>query len=362
MGVYIIYFAFIALSFFFFGDKNSTSFLKWTLGGMMLILGFRSTDVGVDTMGYYEDFKNFSGLNFTHMFNYALKEKEPLYVIFSWLVSQFSITCISFMLFWALLPCLALYYTIKDGVKTVNGQTISILCLFALGLFAFFIAGIRQTAAISVVLLAYRSLTKEDFEWTLSFIKSRRFIVFLMWMFIAYNLHNSSILFFIVLPLLKFKVSWWYFPFVLSLFFIGNMIKIGFLVEMSALFFDDRFASYGTVYESSQSINAFLMQFIMFTICYFKRKELISKDRRNGYLFNIMVVGLIFQSMSGMIYEMARMAFYFSIFAIILVPKAIEEFSLGFRKILYGGMTILLLIYLFFLSNSNLPTYSSSLF
>lgn len=89
------------------------------------------------------------------------------------------------------------------------------------------------------------------------------------------------------------------------------MIKIGFLVEMSALFFDDRFASYGTVYESSQSINAFLMQFIMFTICYFKRKELISKDRRNGYLFNIMVVGLIFQSMSGMIYEMARMAFYF---------------------------------------------------
>lgn len=345
-----------------FMGKNVLEYLKCAIILLCIIIGCRNIKVGVDTSGYIENFREITVMNVDMLIRYISEAKEPLYYLLSWLVSLLSSSPTVFLLFWAMIPSISLYYFLKEANLSTKGFLISFLCLFALGLFAFFIAGIRQTAAISVVLLAYRSLTKEDFEWTLSFIKSRRFIVFLMWMFIAYNLHNSSILFFIVLPLLKFKVSWWYFPFVISLFFIRNMIKIGFLVEMSALFFDDRFASYGTVYESSQSINAFLMQFIMFTICYFKRKELISKDRRNGYLFNIMVVGLIFQSMSGMIYEMARVAFYFSIFAIILVPKAIEEFSLGFKKILYGSMTILLLIYLFFLSNSNLPTYSSSLF
>lgn len=362
MVVYIFFFIFLILGAVAFEGKSTPSFLKWILISLWVIIGFRSPEVGVDTKGYIESFHLYSTMS-TDAFICHIKEaKEPLYILGSWLVGQLSSSQIVFLLFWAFIPSAVLYVFLKEARLTSKGILISFLCFFALGLFAFFLAGIRQTAAISVVLLAYRSLTKEKFKWNYSFITSKQFIMFLVWMYIAYNLHNSSILFLLVLPLLKLKVKWWYFPVVISFFFIGSFIQIGFLVEMSKLLFDDRFANYGTIYESSQNASAFLMQLIFFTICYIKRNELIETDYRNNYLFNVLLLGLIFQSMSGMLAEMFRVAYYFSIFAIILVPKAIKEYKPSLQKMLYVGMSVLLLIYLFFLSGSSIPEYSSSLF
>ena len=361
MMIYILFFAYLIFGAIAFGDKNSSSYLRWAMIFLAVIIGLRSTEVGVDTFGYVENFKEISSFTFDQLLIGLKDAKEPLYVLGTWLVGCIFNSSVAFTIFWGAFPCVAIYYVVKHDVKLVKGQLVSILCLFALGLFAFFVAGIRQTAAISVVLLAYRCLTKKEISWKLLFLKSKQFLFFCLLMLIAYNIHNSSLLFLLTIPLLKFRVSWWYFPFVTSLFFISSFMKIEFLTKMTSLFFDDRFASYGTTYESSQSINAFIMQLILFTICYVKREALTKRNVRNGYLFNILIVGLVFQSFSGMIYEMARVAFYFSIFAIILVPKAIEEYKPGQKKLLYVGFTVSVLIYLFFLSSANLPAYSSVL-
>lgn len=362
MLVYIGYFLFLLLGALVLGGQKAKEYLMLAMFFLCLIIGFRSLEVGVDTSGYVDDFFQLSILNSEELSNKMQENKEPLYILCSWLIGNFSTSSTVYTFFWAMFPCFALYIFLKDEITWARGIFISILCLFALGLFAFFVAGIRQTAAISIVILAYSYLVRNEIEYNLSFLCSYRFVIFCLLMYLAYNFHNSSVLFLIVLPLLKMKISWWYYPFVISLFFVGRFFSIEHLVKMSSLFFEDRFATYGTVYESSQSISAFLMQLILFTICFLQRDNLIYKDPRNGYLFNIMLVGLVFQSFSGMIYEMARIAFYFSIFAIILVPKAIEEYSPKIRDLLYIGMGVLLLVYLFLLSGSNLPKYSSALF
>ena len=354
--VYILYFSFLLIGACFF--KRRLEYLRYSLILLCLIIGFRGVEVGVDTNGYIEDFYQISSMSIDVIVRQISESKEPLYYLCSWIVGQLSSSPTVFLLFWAMIPSVSLYLFLKDANLLTKGYLISILCFFALGLFAFFVAGLRQTAAISIVLIAFRNLTQKDIKWCLSFWGSKSFLAFVMWMLVAYNLHNSSILFLVALPLLKVRVSWWYFPFVMGLFFIGSFIKIGFLVELSTLFFNDRFAAYGTIYESSQSINAFLLQLIFFSISYIKRGKLVKKDLRNNYVFNILLVGLVFQSLSGMIYEMARVAFYFSIFFLVLVPKAIEEYSVEVRNVLYFGITSLLLVYLFCLSSSNLPEYS----
>ena len=83
----------------------------------------------------------------------------------------------------------------------------------------------------------------------------------------------------------------------------------------------------------------------------------MAEDERNGYLFNILVVGLVFQALSGMIAEMCRVSFYYSIFACVLVPKAIELYPKNLRDLLYSAFCGLMFFYLFFLSGSNLPEY-----
>lgn len=362
MLVYIFYFLFLILGALVLGRYKANGFMMLAMFFLCTIIGLRSEDVGIDTRGYINEFQRLSILNFKQLLGIIKENKEPLYVLVSWLIGQISSSSIVYTMFWAFLPCFALYIFLKDEIICVKEFLISILCFFSLGFFAFFVAGIRQTAAISVVLVAYHYLVRQEVKWSFSFFRSSHFLMFCFFMYIAYNLHNSSILFLLVLPILKIRVGWWYCPFVISLFFIGHIVNINNLVEISSFFFDDRFANYGTVYESSQSLSAFLMQLIFFSVCYFKRNILINSEYENKYLFNIILLGLIFQSFSGMIYEMARVAFYFSIFLLALVPKAIEEYSERVKLLLYIGMTLSLLIYLFFLSGSNLPYYKSALF
>ncbi|MDD3416042.1 MAG: EpsG family protein [Lachnospiraceae bacterium] len=328
---------------------------------LWLIIGLRDLSVGVDTLGYIESFATIAEKSFSQIINDLKLSHEKLFLAISWLLSQISNTSLFFNMFWAAVPAISIYISLRDELDNTGGYLLSLLCLFALGLLAFFMAGIRQTAAISVILLSYKYLKNINIAYSFKLLKDANLIKFLLCLLLAYNLHNSSILFVLILPLLKIKVRWWYLMAVIALFFVENYIDISILVRISEFFFNDRFANYGTVYESSQSINAYVMQFLLFIICFFKRDKLIAKDDRNRILLNIAILGLIFQSFSGMIYEMARVSFYFSIFYIILVPKAINEYSTSTRKTISNAFCILLLYYLFFLSSANLPEYKSVL-
>lgn len=359
--VYIFYFSFLVIGAVVLNKQYSRAFLFLAMAFLALIIGCRSVDVGVDTVGYVNDFMFYQHIDYPRVLEIMKTAKEPLFILGSYFVSMFTSSSIWFTLFWGTLPCIALYIVLKDELRTARGILVSILIIFALGLFSFFIAGMRQTAAISVTLLAYKCLTTKGVKYKLSFLISPQLILFAVLMVIAYNLHNSSILFLLILPFLKFKIRWWYLPIVVALFFIANYVTVDFLVELSALLFEERFGSYGTVYESSQSISAFVIQLLLFCICFFQREKLMAEDERNGYLFNILVIGLVFQALSGMIAEMFRVSFYYSIFACVLVPKAIELYPKNFRDLLYGAFVSLILFYLFFLSGSNLPTYHSAI-
>lgn len=359
--VYIFYFSFLVIGAVVLNKKYSRAFLFLAMAFLALIIGCRSVGVGVDTVGYVNDFMFYQHIDYPRVLEIMKTSKEPLFVLGSYFVSVFTSSSIWFTLFWGALPCIALYYVLKNEIRFARGLLVSILIIFALGLFAFFVAGMRQTAAISVTLLAYKCLILKEVEYKLSFLFSKQVILFVALMVVAYNLHNSSVLFLLILPFLKFRVSWWYLPIVISMFFIGNYVTIDILTEMSAMFFEDRFSSYGTVYESSQSISAFVMQLLLLGICFFQREKLMAEDERNGYLFNILVIGLGFQALSGMIAEMFRVSFYFSIFACVLVPKAIEKYPKSFRNLLYSAFCGLMFFYLFFLSGSNLPEYHFAL-
>lgn len=360
--VYTLYFIYLIVGAISNGNGRSKSYLPFAMLLLALIIGLRDTTVGVDTLGYVEEFGRYNSMDIDQVTTSLRESKEPLFVLGSWLVASIFNSSVVFTLFWGAFPCVALGLILRDNVQYAKGHLTALLVIFALGLFAFFMAGMRQTAAISIVMLAYYQLVKNGIEYKISFLKSRDFIRFLFLMFIAYNLHNSSILFFIVLPILKIKIRWWYLPIVIGLFFVGNVFEVSFLTSLAAYFFNDRFENYGTIYESSQSINAFIMQFILFMICFLRRDQLIKADSSNNYLFNVIMVGLVFQSFSGLIYEMARVSFYYSIFLAVLVPRAIEAYPTHIKKTMYVGFTTLVLFYLYFLSSSNLPEYHSVLF
>lgn len=329
---------------------------------LLAIIGLRDVSVGADTLSYTEDFIRFSYMSFSEMWNLAFTTKEPLYVIISWMPSLLSTHYTCFLLVWALFPVCSLYKVFKAELHDSKDFFIAILIFFLLGLFAFYVAGIRQTAALSLVFFAGAKYLKEyNMKDITSVIKSKTIYCFVIFIGLSYLIHNSSILFLLAIPLVFFKIRWWYLLLVFVLLFIGKYVQIDQIVLLSKLFFEDRFATYGTVYESSQNISALMMQIILFLICFIVKDKLIKRDIRNNFFFNLLFVGLVFQSFSGMIAEMARISFYFSMFAMILVPRAFKEYSISYRKLIYFVFSVVCLYYLFFLTGSNLPEYHSVL-
>lgn len=325
------------------------------------IIGLRDITVGADTLGYTEDFMRFSHMTFSEIWKFAFATKEPLYVIVSWIPSVFTTDYTAFLLVWALFPVCSLYKVFKAELQDSKDFLIGILIFFMLGLFAFYVAGIRQTAALSLLFFAATKYLKDFMKDIKSFIKHKEFYYFIFFIGTAYLIHNSSILFLLAIPLFFLKVRWWYLLFVFGLFFIGKYVQVDSIVWLSKLFFEDRFATYGTVYESSQNISAFIMQIILFLICFSVKDRLVKRDTQNNFFFNMLLLGLVFQSLSEMMAEMARVSFYFSMFAMVLVPRAFREYPTSYHKLIYFGFTVVCLYYLFFLTGSNLPEYHSSL-
>lgn len=358
--VYTFYFAILIIGALLPKIKTNGKYYLFVVMTILLaIIGFRDTSVGTDTLGYTEDYFRFAQMSFSEMWAYAFTTHEPLYVIISWWPSIFSLSYSAFLLTWALFPIVSLYKVFKEELEDRVEVMIAMIVFFILGLFAFYVAGIRQTAALSLVFMSAKYLNNIQWRGIRLFIRDKNVWSFLIILVGAYMIHNSSILFILAIPCLFFRVRWWYLLLVFGLFFIGKYVQIDQIVKLSKFFFEDRFASYGTSYESSQNSSAFFMQVVLFLICFAVKGKLVKHNPHNNFYFNMMFLGMVIQSLSGMLAEMARISFYFCMFGMVLVPRALKEYTGNTKVFLYAGFVITCLYYLFFLTGSNLPEYHS---
>lgn len=358
--IYIIFFALLIFGAIGVKGNKPIGYLFFILTFLWIIIGMRDISVGPDTESYVFDFRRFKDFSFSQMINDAAKAKEPMYVFVSWLPSCLSTSYTMFLFTWALFPIISFFIIFKKELKGAKDYLIAVLVFFLLGLFAFYVAGIRQTAALSLVLIAYKYFKQIQFKL---FFKTKNIVSvlkFAMLIAFAYMIHNSAIIFTLAFFVRDIKVRSWYVLIVGGLFFLGNFVKIDQIVFLSRLFFEDRFANYGTIYESSQSISAFVMQIALFIFCFFNKDKLIKGEKSNTALFNIVMLGMAFQSLSGMLAEFARISFYFSIFYMILVPRAMQEMPVRYKRFGHIAFVSVCLIYLFFITSTNLPEYKIS--
>lgn len=360
--IYVLFFSFLVFGALLNRRKKPHGFLVCLILFLFCIIGLRSLDVGPDTPGYVADFLKYSHFTSSEIWNSLKTSKEPLYLLITWLSSCFSGNYAVFLLIWAVFPCLALYTIMRDNLVRSKEYVISVLVFFLIGLYAFFVAGIRQTAALSILLYSYRYLKNVDFFCGFSLARNKNVYMFAICFACAYFIHNSSLLFLFALPLRYVRVRSWFIFLALGGFLLGKFVKLDILTQLASGLFDDRFAIYGNTYESSLSMSGFYMQLLLFLFVFHKRNELVKQDNENGFFMNMMLVGLLFQSMTGLIAEMYRVSFYFGIFSIVIVPRAMNCYA-SKREINYAYPVGLFfsLIYLFFLSSSNMPVYSSSI-
>ena len=325
---------------------------------LWLFIGLRDASVGPDTRSYIAVFRHVIGLDW-NQFLFVLKDSvEPLYLLIMRGIGLLGDNYTVMLLAWAIPPVWCMYYTLSKEITSSSSVFIVILVFFLLGFFVFFTAGLRQAITIGLAFATYQLLISPmPKKWY----KSRQTFIFLGIIYIGYNIHNSILIFFLMYflkPVLQnFKIRWWYILLAIGFYFIGQMITMSQLQIITQFFFEDRYYQYGDYYTSSWSASAFIMQLILFSLCFFVKDKLVAQDKTNIFLMNMAMIGLFFQSMSGVLAEMSRVSYYFSIFYLILIPRAIETISDSNGKVVQYCFDALCLIYLFTLTSTNLPEY-----
>ena len=118
--------------------------------------------------------------------------KDTVYYYTGWLFSRF----FDNEQWW--LVAIALFYSIVVGrliYKESKQSAISIVMLVSLGFYYFSMTGLRQTIAMSILILGY------------PFLKERRFIPFAILVFIASRYHLSALAFLAVYPIANKKIG-----------------------------------------------------------------------------------------------------------------------------------------------------------
>lgn len=330
--VYTMLIYVVGLSTNMFNEKSRKRYMLFSGVLLVLISGLRSYNLGTDTMVYYSAFEDVVQLSFRQICDSEFK--DPFYYIFSKFLSL--IVGNNFHL--VLLVFAAMYMSTfgKLIYKESPNLLISFIVFISLGLFSFSMHGVRQGLAIAFIMSSYFPL------------RDKKILKFIGLVLIASLFHSTAIIFLIAYPCCRLgfnkKSAILYIGILGVLLVSGDNLVRTFALEASA--YDARFEAYA-VTEKSLTYSGFIQLCLFFLLVLFNMKSFKEKDKDSSLLITLLVLALIFQSCSIFIAEMFRIAMYFSIFLVILVPRVLATYPVKYRKEVSFIICILIMMYFY---------------
>jgi hypothetical protein len=299
---------------------------------LLIIAGLRSLSVGIDTHAYV-----YSYINSLYMYNFedlsSFIRSEFLFQFFSKIIRYFSENYTIY------LTIIATFYSIVIGrfiYKYSKEPTMSFLMLLSMGYYFFSMTGLRQTIAICFIVIAIDKLIEE------------KKISFFILVLIAGLFHQSAFIGLLIYILNKLKVNYKYIFVIgiISLFvYIFGPLIINHIVE---LFWPTR--QYG-VEEYGGTSTIFLLiiiSIVSFILMSWKRNIDSNFLNINSLFIKLVMFSIPIQVLAIYQANSFRVAMYFHIVSIILVPNIINDTEDKLVRLLGYLITITLLLIQFF--------------
>jgi hypothetical protein len=292
-----------AIFFFRFIIKNDDKYLICISSIMIFVAGLRGTDIGIDTKNYYSAYCYMTYYQFDDMFKTTFV--EPGY---NWTMFLFNKLGLDFNVYLFFAAVLFMYSTSLLIKRYSNNVVFSVFLFYTLGYYSFGLSALRQTVAISWIILAFLN---RDKLW-------RCFIYVLL----GISFHITASIFVLVffvskIPLNKIFWGLYLFSFGLVVLFKGNIISI--LNTYARLQYDITDGNLGNLY--------FLYYLIMVIIGIFLSNYLQEKCVDANILLKILLLNLVIFYISSFNPATTRLSFYFSIFQIVFLPNILHFIS-----------------------------------
>ncbi len=320
------------------GDtKKKRIFVLW-LAAMLFLLGaLRNVRTGIDTYYYARGF--LTTVLKTPIAAYwkeavASFDSEQGYFLLAKLFSYvlpYAQAWLAFLCLLFVVPCAILIYRYSEC------PPVSILYIAAMGIYTFCWQGLRQSIAMSICLFAFLLLLKRKRVW------------FILLVLLAFQFHRSSIVFLLALPAMNLKVDlrdyiW------IAVAFLITLVAPGLVngVLLNYFNFFDKVEDYASGGASHYTYTMFFILLLLYVACFLVKDELIERNPVNKALFNMAMLGVVFQAMAVVIAEFFRISYYFSVFNMLLVANAGQVAAERYPKLKLRLGFLLFIVFIFF--------------
>ena len=216
---------------------------------------------------------------------------------------------------------------------------LSVMLLMTLEFYRFSLSGLRQTMALAVIIgLSYE------------YILERKPIAFILSVILAALFHSSAILFLPAYFIASWELGWKQVALVGGLFIVYFLFPNWVRVVLEKVAWSENVASYARS-EKALTWSGVVIQSCILAFCLLFHNETVLDDywkwRRVDVFINCMVVGLCLQILATMIAEAFRIAYYYNICCIAVIPNAVVENKReGNRSTMYMIIGLCLVAYM----------------
>lgn len=213
------------------------------------------------------------------------------------------------------------------------------IMLLSLGFTFFFMTGIKQTIAMSILMYAYTAQ------------KKRRYLKFVLLVLLAASFHPTALVFLLILPAKIVKIKKTIAVVAPALIVFAYVFQNQIFAFLKSLLADDLYGAYGSVYVSSLNLTGLMIQIVIFGGSLFFLWKHLKDDEEATNLLSFYVIGMMFQAMTGVMGEFFRISMYFSMLGVILLPKAISKLEKRYRFFASFAICVVFVVYFVFFSS-----------
>lgn len=291
---------------------------------LILISGLRDVSVGSDTVNYKSTFYSAQNMSYFKFLN--LSDRDYGYYSFHWLFSNIFNNFQVYLILIAILSMSSIGFFIYKNSDHILMSFLIFESLF----FNFFLTGIRQTLAISILLVSWE------------FIKKRKFAPFLFIVLLSATFHQSALIFLPFYFIAYKKISNKY----IGIFII--LLHMAFIFKNQILHFLQEVGGYAEYqeYAGAGTYNFTLMMILIFIVAIILRNVALKRNSHMTLYYNALFISLLLIPVTYINPSLMRIVMYFNIFITILIPGIIESFKSKDRVLVYVvSITVLFGLY-----------------
>lgn len=312
-------------------QEKSGSQYSWFICVFLVVLAaFRSDSVGADTLGYRLDYESLCYYKSLE----ALVDRYTIYYIgYFGLSKLFHMAGMPVQVWFGFIEAFYLYSLLKLVNKFSRDKIFSLLIFTTIGLYAFSMAGLKQTFAASLMMLSF------------VFFIEKKYVNSALLIFATYYTHQAALIMLGAFPIYLLRNNKWLVHVVICLCICIYLYSFMFMETMVSILGNEKWEGY-LVTDSGYSYVTFIFYVTVTIASYINIKGYSNELPEEARLFfGLSALGCALQLLAGVSPSLFRLALLYTPFFMILIPNCFYYSQSKTTKFFVIGCVIFYFLY-----------------